>query len=78
MCLWNDVKEACYPSQLVYLSLSSAPSTIMHRCVTCAGEGVGIQALQKVGPAWHLWCMNPTKNNLQRTTKLLNSCIMQL
>jgi hypothetical protein len=32
MCMWNDVKESCSPSQLVFLALDATPSTILHRC----------------------------------------------
>lgn len=32
MCMWNDIKESCGPSQLVFLSLDAAPSTVLHRC----------------------------------------------
>jgi hypothetical protein len=31
MCMWNDVKESCTPSQLVFLSLNAAPTTMLHR-----------------------------------------------
>jgi hypothetical protein len=31
MCLWNDVKEYCSPGQLVLLSLTAPPTTMMHR-----------------------------------------------
>jgi hypothetical protein len=31
-CLWNEVREACAASQLTYLSVSSPPVTLFHRC----------------------------------------------
>jgi hypothetical protein len=39
MCMWNDVKESCTPSQLVFLSLNAAPTTVLHRYVDCTGCG---------------------------------------
>lgn len=36
MCMWNDVKEACSPSQLVYLALDAPPTTLVHRSATSA------------------------------------------
>jgi hypothetical protein len=32
MCMWNDIKESCSPSQLVFLALDATPSTVLHRC----------------------------------------------
>lgn len=32
MCMWNEVKEFCSPSQMVFLSMDAPPSTVLHRC----------------------------------------------
>jgi hypothetical protein len=31
MCMWNEVKEFCSPSQMVFLSMDAPPSTVLHR-----------------------------------------------
>lgn len=53
-CMWNDVKESCSPSQLVFLSLNSAPSTVVHRCAGWAVLGMRERdhSVCAIVPAW--------------------------